>query len=275
LGSGVAVIGWVWIGLVVFCCTAAIHVRLDRTRRVGRRDRKTAAFFVGLKATGLPTQVWYYVPLMTAVVPMLDATVWLVTTTKARRMGRLVLVLVIAVMAALPGWRQVRERQTNVDRVASLLGTHAGAGDVIVVHPWYYGVSFRRYYTGSASWVTIPPMDDIRIHRYDLLKATMVRSNPIDSILDAVAKTLKSGHRVWLVGGLPFLRSGELPLTLPPAPNSNWGWNNGPYLVAWAQQAAYFLQTHAQGAEIVPVPTSGPIRPHENVPVAVVWGWRR
>jgi len=347
LGSGGAMIGWFWIGLVVFCCTAAIYVQFSRTRPVGyegrtlgsspgrsggagrprpvnRREQTarpgreheqpgpglpgstreragvvlpdpaltgergrsralfsvtaimvaTAAFLVALKATGLPTQAWYYVPLMTTVSPMLDATVWVITTSKARRIGRVVLVLVIAGTAAFPGWRQVQERQTNVDVVASLLGQQAGAGDVIVVYPWYYGVSFRRYYTGVATWVTLPPMDDVRIHRYDLLKTTMARSNPIDPVLETMAKTLKSGNRVWLVGGLPFLRSGELPPTLPPAPNATWGWNNGPYLVTWARQAAYFLQTHASGAKMLPVPANGPVNPLENLPLAVASGWR-
>jgi hypothetical protein len=308
LGSGGAVIGWVWIGVALFCCTAAIAVQFsarDRPQRrrpgcpheragavwsnrgltdeTGRRLAlfsvtaimvATAAFLVTLKATGLPTQVWHYVPLMATVGPVVDATVWAVATSKAWRIGRLVLVLVIAGTAALPAWRGVQERRTNVDLVASLVGTQARAGDVIVVYPWYYGISFRRYYTGNAGWVTLPPLDDIRIHRYDLLKTTMTRSNPIDSVREAMAKTLKSGQRVWLVGGLPFLNRGERPPTLPPAPNGIWGWNNGPYLETWARQAAYFLQIHARGAEMVPITASGPVNLHENVPVVVVSGWR-
>ena len=32
----------------------------------------------------------------------------------------------------------------------------ARCADLVVVDPWYYGVSFSRYYTGTARWLTLP-----------------------------------------------------------------------------------------------------------------------
>jgi hypothetical protein len=180
----------------------------------------------------------------------------------------------IAAAVALPGWQQVTERRTNADIVATVLGKEAAAGDLILVTPWYYGVSFHRYYKGSAEWVTLPPLEDLRIHRYDLLKAAMARPNPIDPVLERMAETLKSGHRLWLVGVLPDPRTVEQPAVLPPAPNAPSGWYCGPYLITWAQQASYLLKSHALRAEVRPTGAGRPVNPYENMPVVVVSGWQ-
>jgi hypothetical protein len=277
-----------WILLALDCCNAGLRDYRPRAAAEGPGARTApalfgaalviaapVAFFVALKAARLMTQPWYYVPLMAAVAPALDASAWAAVKSRAWRISRLVVVLVIAAAAALPGWRQVMERRTNADVVAAFVGKEAAAEDVIVVNPWYFGVSFQRYYKGPARWMTLPPLGEIRIHRYDLLKATMVRPDPIDSMLVIVGGALKSGHRLWLVGGLPDPRSMvEPPPVLPPAPHSAWGWSCAPYLVTWGQQAAYFLKLHALNARFEPLAASGPINPYENVPVIVVSGWR-
>ena len=234
----------------------------------------TAAFLIALKTTRLPTQPWYYVPLLASLAPVLDASAWMAAGRKIPRIARLVLALGIAASTALPAWRQVAERRTNVDIVASLVGREAAPGDAIIVYPWYYGVSFRHYYKGSAEWVTLPPLEDLRIHRYDLLRAAMERPNPIDPVLEKMAATLRSGHRLWLVGGLPDPRQVVEPAPIPPAPNATSGWYCVPYLVTWAQQASYLLKQHALQAEVRPAETGTPVNPYENIPVILVSGWR-
>jgi len=287
LDAGGVLSAWVWIGLFLGCSVAGIWVqRRGSAAGVGTTERCVALFSVAVMvvaSTGfllflwtarLPTQPWYHLPLMTVVAVCLDATVGTWTTSGARRIARLVLVLCVAGAAVLPASRGVYARQTNVDTVASLLERQAAKGDVIVVNPWYYGISFQRYYRGDAAWMTLPPLEDLTIHRYDLLKTRMTLQNPIGPLLEAIAGALKSGHRVWLVGGLPSPRSGHLPPSLPPAPHAIWGWSNGPYVRAWALQAGYFLQMHALQREVVPVAVNGPINRYENLPVLVVRGWR-
>ena len=45
--------------------------------------------------------------------------------------------------------------------------------DYVIVHPFFCGVTFERYYKATASWTTLPPLDDYTLQRYDLFKAKM------------------------------------------------------------------------------------------------------
>ena len=51
----------------------------------------------------------------------------------------------------------VAHRQTNMDLIASVLRERADAHDLIIVHPWTFGVSFDRQYSGPTPWTTVPP----------------------------------------------------------------------------------------------------------------------
>jgi len=214
------------------------------------------------------------VPLLAIVAPALDAGAWAAATGKGWRIARLVLVVAIAAAMALPGWRQVTERRTNADIVAALLEKQAAPGDLILVSPWYYGVTFHRYYKGPAAWTTLPPLEDLRIHRYDLLKAAMTRPNSIDPVLEKAAEALKSGHRLWLVGSFPDPREVEETAALPPPPLPSSGWYCAPYMITWGRQVSYLLKTHALQADVRPSGAGRPVNPYENMPVVVVSGWR-
>src|SRR5437899_633264 len=87
------------------------------------------------------------------------------------RPGRLAVVLVIAGSSAVHTWQQAQVRQTNVDLLAASLGERAAKDDLIVVTPWYMGITFERYYRGAAPWKTVPPLESHSFHRYDLIKA--------------------------------------------------------------------------------------------------------
>ena len=86
----------------------------------------------------------------------------------------------------------------------------------MIVHPWYCGVTFKRYYKAAAPWTTLPPLEDYTLQRVDLLKAKMQTKDPIAPVIDRITSTLQSGNRVWLVGSIPFTRraaSGNSPGT--------------------------------------------------------------
>jgi hypothetical protein len=193
-----------------------------------------------------------------------------------RRLGllRLAVVLLVAGSQALPLSQHLTARQTNVDLVARHVTASATPEDLVVVNSWYYGVSFNRYYAGTARWLTLPDIPDHRVHRYDLLKVRMAASHPIDDVLSAVAATLRSGHRVWLVGGARWPKPGEAVPQLPPAPLSPEGWHDWPYTTAWSGQLGSFLQGHAVQAAAVAVPAGGPVNDLEDLPLVVVEGWR-
>ncbi len=100
----------------------------------------------------------------------------------------------------------------------------------------------------------------------------MQQPAPLDPLLHKLQKTLDSGHRVWLVGGLHFLPPGETPADYPPAPHGKHGWQRDPYLTLWSQQTACFLQQHAQQIETVTLPEQGPVQVFENMPMMVIEG---
>ena len=282
-GSGIR---WVWVIIVTTATVVSVisQFRPTSPQEGGRRDVglyclvaflvSIPAYFIFLKALGYPTQPWYYVALMSVVAIAVDGVFAAAPGLWCRGYVRMVLASAIAIWSFVPAWSAMHVRQTNIDVVAAKLGKLANTGDVIVVAPWYLGVSFARYYEGAAPWTTLPPITDHKIHRYDLLKTQMAATNPIDSVLAAMAKALRSGHQVWIVGGISFPQPGQSPPLLAPAPYDPVGWSEGAYAETWSMQAGDLLQTHALNAEIVPLPGDQPISTYENPMLIMAQGWK-
>ena len=166
----------------------------------------------------------------------------------------------------------VKCRQTNVDLIAARLSSEVAPNDYVIVHPWYCGVTFKRYYKAAAPWTTLPPLEDYTLQRCDLFKAKMQTKDPIAPVIDRITSTLQSGNRVWLVGDMPFT---EEPLPeIRPAPNNPWGWFAGPYSFYWGVQVTQFLSAHCRRAAVVIDPSTNCVNPFENLPVFVVTGWK-
>jgi hypothetical protein len=160
--------------------------------------------------------------------------------------------------------------------VARQLESAVERRDLVVVNPWWLGLTFARYYHGSAPWQTLPPIEHLTVHRYDLLRARMMSAAPLAPLHAAIADTLRAGGRVWLVGSFKpfFVSPGERPQILPPAPGAPSGWSDLPYANAWATQTGYFVQTTARTWRVVPVNDDATVQPVERVAVIVVEGWR-
>jgi hypothetical protein len=228
---------------------------------------------VFLKTLGYRPRPWYYVPLLALLAGALDA-VW--ARSGGRRLGAVRAAAVALVVGAqcVPLWQQATLRQTNVDLVAAQVAASAAPDDLVVVSSWYYGVSFNRYYTGTARWLTVPDIPDHRVHRYDLLKARMVSRSPIDDVLATIAAALRSGHRVWLVGVAEWPRPGETVPALPPAPLTPEGWHDWPYTISWSRQLGAYLESHAGQLTPVAVPVADRVSALEDLPLVVAAGWR-
>ncbi|HVT58819.1 MAG TPA: hypothetical protein VHR45_10505 [Thermoanaerobaculia bacterium] len=183
-------------------------------------------------------------------------------------------VAVAALLALVPpALDKAVMRQTNVDLVARRVAELAAGGDLVVVVPWADGVSFRRYYRGAAAWTTLPALADLRIHRYDLLKAKLASAQPIDDVLAAAGAALRSGHRVFLAGTIRFPAPGEPVPHLPPAPASAWGWHDIAYTEVWSRQLGDFVARHARRLAPVPLPPAGPVSRFEDLALTVADGW--
>jgi hypothetical protein len=275
-------VDWLWIALAAIAIARSIgSVRISPN--VLEDDTKSAtlfagtaliaaliSFFIFLRIAKMPTQVWYFLPLTTFAAVCIDATLasWPVHWQSWR------LAFAVLALGCLPSARElVAYRQTNMDLVAGVLRERANARDLIVVHPWTFGVSFDRQYSGVTPWTTVPPLADHRFHRYDLFKAKMTLENPVQPVCDQIAATLRTGNHVWLVGYIPL--SQTPPPQIQPAPNNQWGWLDDPYSDVWGAQVGYFIAMHATQGEVIPIPSANAISPLENVQVIVVAGWQQ
>jgi hypothetical protein len=218
---------------------------------------------------------WYDLPLAALLASALDPlanTAISAIALPGVRAARLAFAVVLGAVLVLPAWTAVGERATNVDRIARAIAENAGRGDFVIVNPWTCGVSFARYYAGSAPWQTLPALADHRFHRYDLMQERMRSEHPIDDVLAAAGAALASGHRVWVVGGVHLPRAGEVVEALPPAPRSAWGWHDIPYSLAWSRQLGAFLAARARRAATVEVGARGRVSPNERLPLLVFDG---
>jgi hypothetical protein len=229
----------------------------------------TLIFFVYLRLAHLPTQVWYYLPLVTFAAVCLDAA--LTNFFSRCQIGRWLFVCLVVALPFAKTLATVQCRQTNIDLIAAVLRAQAGPDDLILVHPWYYGISFERYANGKTPWLTIPDLADHRFHRYDLFKLKMQMENPLQPELDRIAATLQSGHRVWIIGWLPFARTP--PPDLGTAPNQFTGWLDEPYSQAWGESAGYLVSAHVEQVKAIPVASSNCVSDFENLPLVMVAGW--
>jgi hypothetical protein len=160
----------------------------------------------------------------------------------------------------------LRIRQSNVDQIAAYLEENARGDDLIVVSPWFLGISFQRYYEGNTPWETVPPLEDHTIHRYDLLSQRMMDPRALDPLLGAIERTLRSGGRVWMAGEIRRWRPRDRRRELPPAPHPA-------YVIRWIAETEHYLATHGTAAEVVPVASDRRMRSRESFRLRVVTGW--
>jgi hypothetical protein len=284
LGSPMAWTIPVWIGLgVAAACRGGLHLLAGRRwrRQPGEEVRLFAAITLALSAflfltfvaiSRLPTQPWYWLPLMVPAAVCIDTVLgdWL----ERYRGWRVGFVALITFVPLLTGVSLARYRQTNLDLIAARLRDQAKPNDLILVYPWFYGLTFNRYYAGAAPWTTLPALADLRVHRYDLLKKRMAATNPIQPVLDRIAQTLTTGNRLWVVGELPAPETRQAaPLDLPPAPDSQYGWADMPYTFVWGRQTERFITEHGGHIEAVPLDSTDPVSAYEKCSLAVVKGW--
>jgi len=282
LGLGLAGVGW---RLVPVGQEARLgqdeEARASRSRDDALRLFSALAIVLGVAGQLLflaflrfTPRAWYDLPLIVLAGAALEPLVAGLCRTPWTRLARVALALALAATqlpAALP---RLRMRMTNADLVARRLAAAAAGGDLVVVAPWHFGISFDRYYRGPASWMTLPQVADHQMHRHDLLMARLAAAHPIDDVLQGARRTLAGGHRVWLVGELRLPPPGRPLPILPPAPGTAWGWDDLPYGISWELQLGALLRDHATSLRAVPVPSADPISPLEHMALAVADGWR-
>ncbi len=232
------------------------------------------AYFTALLLLGYHTHPWHYLLLLGLLSTAVDTLSSVLARAYWLGVARLGFAVLTAIAVAGSAWVAVHQRQTNIDIVSRKVSALAKPADLIVVAPWQFGISFHRYYNGKTPWVTLPSIDDHRIHRYDLMLAKMMSPHPIDDVLEKIRQTLAAGNRVWLVGGIKLPPDGRAPRSLPPPPNASVGWDNVAYSESWLEQLGVFVRTHSEHGQTVSLSPMGAINNFEDVPLIVVDGWQ-
>ncbi len=287
LGSAGSFMITAWVALMIVAVIATVVAQWPRLSPGLSNERRDLALFAGLtlviglasyaafiRVLNYGTNPWYYVALAVLAAVALEAALGAFLVAPWLRIARLAVAAVLAAACLNGGWNELQTRQTNIDMIAADLQSTADKNDLILVSSWSSGLTFDRYYHGATPWTTIPPFPENKVHRSDLVKEFMMQREAVRPNLAAIEKTLRSGHRVWLVGVLPYFQPGQHPsdLPLPPLPGS--GWFAPPYEAMWPAQVGYFLQTHINFNRDVQVKQFGEqISPYENTVLEVVQNW--
>jgi hypothetical protein len=235
------------------------------------------AYFIFLKKLSYVTQPWYYFVLMAIVAVSADTILGILSKVRAINNCRLISAGLLLVSALFVCSSVISMRLTNIDLLSGSLNKDAVNQDLILVYPWYQGITFNRYYRGKAPWMTIPEIKDHTVHRYDLIKKHI--SNPDQDVVlkqtyTNIDSTLKSGNRVFVVGEPIFPQQGQLVPVLPPAPQSQYGWQDTPYNITWCMQIGDYLLKHALNASLMNDKNHTNISHYEYANLYEFKGWK-
>lgn len=283
LGIGTGITLYFWIGLMALGLTATLVAQIRTKRWQANQDRRDQLLFGAIVLVGATTVMtvffervgwftssWYFLPLMAVSVMSLHT----MTTAVVKIEWRILAPIAVSVLSLLmvPSITQhVYIRKTNADIMAAAVAQRATKEDLVLVSPYFYAVSFQRYYHGTAPWTALPCVDDYSLHRWDLLKRAMETPDAVSNVLERVRATLDAGHTVYLVGGFPP----KIPLPPAPlaaAPNTPSGWSFQAYVRNWGQQTSQVVYQHPTRATLFLVKETPPISSLENLHVIAVSG---
>ena len=273
----------VWLALILAVLISAVVVCIPRNRLDLTRDRiifAAVVLFVAVIAT-IGFLWWakylvfprYFLALLALAALCVDI-FWnaVPRQTPVRALG-LCLALVVAIASFRPLFERSQTRMTNCDQIAAMLEQRAVADDLIIVTSPLYGISFQRYYHRRTNWVTLPPLGDLTLHRWDLLKQAMTQPDPVPELVSRAENVLRAGHKIFLVGKLGPAPGTE-PEPLPPAPQSEFGWQMEAYTAQWKSELTYWIEHHALHGTDLRVDQTEPVNPLEHLGLFEIFGWR-
>jgi len=229
------------------------------------------AFWTFLRLANFPVQPWYFLPPVALAAVCLEASL-------PRPAGKFRALLfgglaATAAVSALFAVRVLDYRFTNVPLFAQKTSA-AAKNDFVIVTPWQMGITFARYYHGPCEWMTIPPLPDHSVHRFDLIPAIMADPNALAPVLAKAGDTLRAGGAVWIVGGLNDVNGTNAPAVMPPPPLPASGWNETPYRINWNDQLAWLLRRHATNIECLDRGFAEDVNLNERVAFFKLSGWK-
>ena len=232
-------------------------------------------FIAFLWFAAVTARPWYFLPPLALLAVCFDCGLVFPRLPRLLRTASFGLLAGLTLIAVPNAHSDLRARFTNIDQLATRAAADAQPQDLIVVTPWFCGITFNRYFHGATSWSTLPPLPDHTIHRYDLVLDAMKDTNFLAPVLEKISTTLKSGHRVWVVGMLQMpADSHAIPQILPPPPLPVYGWSDTPYMGSWAARVTYLLQHHSIRFGSITEESAGQLYLQENLQLFMAEGWR-
>jgi hypothetical protein len=230
-----------------------------------------AAFGGFLWYASLPTEAWYFIPLMALAAACFEISLPRTLHARAAIFGLAITTVLGVVYFARA---ELGLRMTNVDLIAQQVSAQAAPGDFVIVSPWYYGLTFKRYYQGPAPWNTVPPLADHASHRYDQVQDQMRTPHAMQPLYDKISATLQGGHRVWIIGVISIPKPGDPIAADPlPPPLEHSGWSDRPYDITWENQVVQFMGNHSRSFTKVYASTNLNVNATECLKLDVVQGW--
>jgi hypothetical protein len=220
----------------------------------------------------MPTESWYFLPLMALAAVCFELAIPRALHLRAAIFGFAITTVIGALYFACA---DLDMRFTNIDLIARQVSAQAAPDDFVIVSPWYYGITFNRYYKGAAPWNTLPLLKDHSSHRYDLVLQAMKTPEAMQPVYDKISATLRGGHRVWFVGEIGTPNPGlPLPSDPLPPPLKHSGWSDRPYDITWENQVAQFLGNHGRTFTLVYASTNLNVNATENLKLDMIEGWQ-
>ena len=214
---------------------------------------------------------WYYLPSFTVMACFLDLPVqrFCRAPLAAWGLGGAVALLLLLQTPGLISYSKIR--RTNLDLLVTRIGEQAVPGDFIMVSPLWIGQAFTYYYRGSAPWALLPGLSSPDAEALDGSRILQLARSPQAALLPLMRemeRTLRSGHRVWVVGDLRAPQDGQAPV--PPS-----SLKIADCTSYWDRAAGLFLQQHVtSGTTPFDATPTGPVMYLECLPVRQYSGWR-
>lgn len=280
---------WLWLVMVILAICGMIRgIRCASTRQSLNRERVARCLYCGLtmvlsivlfvvflaKGTGIAPKAWHYIPVLVIVVAAAESMFFEMVTTFRRSIALMALAAVLTTATLGYAVNLLQVRFTSMDMVAAAIAREAGPNDLIVLVPWFYGISFHRYYHGRAPWISFPTLRENSLHRFDLLKERMTRPETMADDLAIIMTTLQRGGRVWVVGTAFAMDTGTKIELLPAAPLPGSGWSSSPYLTNWSKYLMSALALHAREGEQLSLNAPGEAAPQESPLIRVYNGYK-
>jgi hypothetical protein len=287
LGAGGFIITILWLVLLSLTIwkpisEPKINFKNLRTLNIQKQFYAALIIAIALPATiifimyvGYPTQVWYYIPLMALAGIAIETSISTYVNTLKSRIIYIMLTILIVLLSMMPIWQDAHTRRTNIDLIAIQLQREASPKDLIILNPFWYTISFSYYYKGDTPWLALPGVTpDLAVDPYPTVYDLMSLKDPMQPIFVRMRETLERGNRIWFVGSFMVPKRKTRLLTLGPAPDPTYHWNNGVFVTSWSLRVGDFVQTHTLHKTSSIISSSQKVNEFENIPLVVVSGWR-